>query len=325
VTGGQVEDKTEVEKNKLDLTVGKPNRRDFRDAGKYKTKKIRKHRRRNKTSNKTKKSKAGKKDRKQKSAGKKTSRGKAKKVKISRRKNKRKQSPKLEKQDKQTCAITTSCMQAAKDALVYEGNQGSNFIKKFIRYKRFNNTIGNKKGKKGNFEDPKKNMEEAVGGSGNVSSISTCSSASSRTDFNSNYNLLSNCSAMVEEACSSSPLDEDLLAGMETCNKEMTALRTANEKCRKITTNAAEQCSCWTDVKSKVTAIKALEPKCMQNIDKLAKDIKKEKGKCTDMFAKCKKAEDKAVRLISECMNFDVQNLNQTKIAEEAGTKEIGF
>jgi len=130
---------------------------------------------------------------------------------------------------------------------------------------------------------------------------------------------------MVEEACSSTSLDEDMLTGMETCNTEMKALRTANEKCRKISTNAADQCSCWTDVKSKVTAIKALEPKCMQSIDKLAKDIKKEKGKCTEMFAKCKKAEDKAVRLISECMNFDVQNLNQTKIAEEAGTKEIGF
>ena len=63
----------------------------------------------------------------------------------------------------------------------------------------------------------------------------------------------------------------------------------------------------------------------MENIGTMVKDMKDAKNACTDMFTKCKKAEDASVRLISDCMNFDVQNLNQSKIAEEAGSKIIGF
>ena len=62
--------------------------------------------------------------------------------------------------------------------------------------------------------------------------------------------------------------------------------------------------------------IKALSPKCIQTMDKMAKDMRTAKKTCTDTFTECKKAEDASVKLISDCMNFDVQALNQSKIAD---------
>ena len=71
--------------------------------------------------------------------------------------------------------------------------------------------------------------------------------------------------------------------------------------------------------------IKAMSPACIQTMDKMAKDMRTAKKNCTDMFSECKKAEDASVKLISDCMNFDVQALNQSKIAEDAGSKIIGL
>ena len=70
--------------------------------------------------------------------------------------------------------------------------------------------------------------------------------------------------------------------------------------------------------------IKKIQHKCIQNIIILEPEMKAAKNNCVSIFAKCKKAEDASVRLINDCMNFDVQALNQTQIAEEAGSEITG-
>ena len=54
-------------------------------------------------------------------------------------------------------------LKAANEVLVFENNQVISFIKKFVRYKKFNETTRQKLAKKENFEAPKINMEKAVG------------------------------------------------------------------------------------------------------------------------------------------------------------------
>ena len=106
----------------------------------------------------------------------------------------------------------------------------------------------------------------------------------------------------------------------------------------KLKTDGALQCNCWTKAKSNQTLkiickifvlvykkkIQNLTPKCIENVQRMAKEMAAAKNDCVAMFAKCKKAEDASVRLISDCMHFDVQALNQSKIAEEAGSKITG-
>ena len=59
-------------------------------------------------------------------------------------------------------------------------------------------------------------------------------------------------------------------------------------------------------------------------MQKIAQQMKKDKNACISTFSRCKKAEDATVQLIGVCMNFDTQDLNQTQIAAEAGSKVIG-
>ena len=72
-----------------------------------------------------------------------------------------------------------------------------------------------------------------------------------------------------------------------------------------------------------VNLIKSFTPKCT-SMQKIAQQMKKDKNACISTFSRCKKAEDATVQLIGVCMNFDTQDLNQTQIAAEAGSKVIG-
>ena len=67
-----------------------------------------------------------------------------------------------------------------------------------------------------------------------------------------------------------------------------------------------------------VNGIKALQPKCIQTIDKMGKDMKKAATTCTNTFSLCKKAEDASLKHINDCMNFETQNLNYTQIHANA-------
>merc|ERR1711892_1585393 len=94
-----------------------------------------------------------------------------------RRKNPSKVTPESSSKARQSCdsGISAACMEAAKTVLVYEGNQVINFIKRYLRYNRQQNTTGNKLGKKGLFVTPQKYMEEAMGG--NMTTLDGCDSA----------------------------------------------------------------------------------------------------------------------------------------------------
>ena len=59
--------------------------------------------------------------------------------------------------------------------------------------------------------------------------MKSCGSNTSKEYFTSNYTFLSNCSAFVKEKCSFVVPKETELAGMETCNKEMTKIKNETE------------------------------------------------------------------------------------------------
>ena len=98
--------------------------------------------------------------------------------------------------------------------------------------------------------------------------------------------------------------------------------------CRELSTDGAAQCDCWATAKKgncldNLDLIRAFRPKCTA-IQKIAKDMKQEKNDCLDTFILCKKAEDAAVRLIGDCMNYATQDLNQTNISKQGGAEIPG-
>merc|ERR1711892_776132 len=260
------------------------------------------------------------------SKGRSNSNRKSEKFKLTeRRKKPSRKTPEGSNKARQSCdsGISAACMEAAKTVLVYEGNQVINFIKRYLRYNRQENTTDNKLGKKGLFVTPQKYMEEAMGG--NMTTLDGCDSATSKTFFSTNYTFLSNCSALIAEKCTPVTPDEAKVTAMASCYTEMNKIKAETEKCRKLSTDGTAQCACWTTIQSTVNDIKALSPKCVQTMETMAKDMKDAKKTCTKTFSLCKKAEDASVKLINDCMNFDVQALNQSKIADDAGSKLIGF
>jgi len=331
-------------KSQNKMTIEELEDRNIREAGKVKKNKKEKRPRKNSGSiirkrNKNKikhgikkiserKNQKGNKKSNKDKKGPKSTKGKRRKLKITKKKKKGSKNKKVPGSSRQqTCSSTIQpdCFIAAKDALVFEGNQVSNFFKKFTRYKNHNKTTGNKLGKKGNFEAPKLNMEESMGGNVSSTSMAKCNNDASRGNFSTTYDMLSNCSAMIAEKCAVTPPESSMMEGMEKCNTEMKAFKTATKNCMEnFKTDATLQCTCWESAKLSVENIKKLSPKCIQNIDSMAKKMKNDKKACIDAFIKCKKAEDASVRLINDCMNFDVQSLNQSKIAEEAGSKITG-
>merc|ERR1711936_204933 len=102
-----------------------------------------------------------------------------------------------------TSGVNDTCLLNAVNALNFEKNQIQNFFKQKARLENQNKVTGNKKGKKGEFEDAAGYMLTAIGG--NISSP-TCGENSTRSaraaaDAVSTYNTLINCSATIHETC----------------------------------------------------------------------------------------------------------------------------
>merc|ERR1712180_138986 len=102
-----------------------------------------------------------------------------------------------------TSGVNDTCLLNAVNALNFEKNQIQNFFKQKARLENQNKVTGNKKGKKGEFEDAAKYMLTAIGG--NISSP-TCGENTTRSlrataDAVATYNTLINCSASIHEAC----------------------------------------------------------------------------------------------------------------------------
>jgi len=226
---------------------------------------------------------------------------------------------------RQTCSATTpvasTCMENAKNVLVYEETQVTNYLKQSKQLIRHGAQADSKRGKKGDFAASAEHMIMAIGGNisaplcGNNASDSTTRQRQQRAlDLHlENYEKLMNCSATIQEACTvpKNAYNETALVKIKACNTSMEEYRTFTKTCQttEMKEDATKQCACWAEAKTKMNAIKA--QKCSINNEK--KQVTSEKRKCVKAFGKCKKMEDQSVELIHVCMaEHSMKLINQT-------------
>merc|ERR1719308_39342 len=226
---------------------------------------------------------------------------------------------------RQTCSgttpVTSTCMENAKNVLVYEETQVTNYLKQSKQLIRHGAQADSKRGKKGEFVHAAEHMMMAIGGNisaplcGNNASDSTTRQRQQRAlDLHlENYEKLMNCSAAIQEACTvpEKAYNETALVKIKACNASMEEYRTFTKTCQttEMKEDATKQCACWAEAKTKMNAIKA--QKCSINNQK--KQVTAEKKKCVKTFGKCKKMEDQSVELIHVCMaEHSMKLINQT-------------
>jgi len=270
------------------------------------------------TGKKNKNKKKGKKNRKGKGKGnKKGNRKRTKGGKKSKKGKKRKMSPKLSR-NTTTCtdssSVSNDCLEDAVFVMKYLRNQVRTFGRKFARIQGFNKTIGKKLAKKGVFEETAKYLLMALGG--NISSAA-CGEASKRSVTNratnyalSNYTLLNNCSAAIQDACSlpDNTLNDQDVEVFQTCEDKFNQTKMLADDCRtnkKYTSDGTAACTCWSKI---VDAIEKVRKNGTCNADDTNKGVKTGKDLCMTKFSECRKAEDAAVQLVYTCSSGDVAN-----------------
>merc|ERR1712226_1709314 len=204
-----------------------------------------------------------------------------------------------------TSGVNDTCLLNAVNSLNFEKNQIQNFFKQKARLENQNKVTGNKKGKKGEFEDAAGYMLTAIGG--NISSP-TCGENSTRSaraaaDAVSTYNTLIDCSATIHEACDM-PNDTINATFNANCANIYNLSKIASDDCRSnsaYTNNGSAACNCWEKAAIGITIAKA--EGCTKKGKKQSQAVKKQKNKCIAAFSTCKKAEDAAVALIHTCMS----------------------
>merc|ERR1712222_224267 len=148
-----------------------------------------------------------------------------------------------------TSGVNDTCLLNAVNALNFEKNQIQNFFKQKARLENQDKVTGNKKGKKGEFEDAAGYMLTAIGG--NISSPS-CGENSTRAqraaaDAVTTYNTLINCSATIQEACDM-PNGTINATFHGNCADIYNKSKTASDDCRSnkdYTNNGSAACNCW--------------------------------------------------------------------------------
>jgi len=296
--------------------------------GTKKADKRKKTRKNNKIKKTDKKKKEKKKKRKEKKRARKDRR---KKKKLSKKKKKNGGGSSIGRQaaggDWSSCGTTgvnDTCLLNAVNALNFEKGQIQNFFKQKARLENQNKVTGNKKGKKGEFEDAAGYMLTAIGG--NISTP-TCGDNSSRTeraaaDAVATYNTLINCSASIHEACDM-PNGTINATFNANCAKIYNLSKFASDDCRSnanYTNDGAAACNCWE--KAAIGIQIAKDEGCTKESSKQAKAVKKQKEKCIKAFSKCKKAEDAAVALIHTCMSGEV-NTNASSTEKDLTTGRL--
>merc|ERR1712156_860097 len=221
-----------------------------------------------------------------------------------------------------TSGVNDTCLLNAVNALNFEKNQIQNFFKQKARLENQNKVTGNKKGKKGEFEDAAKYMLTAIGG--DISSP-TCGENTTRSlraaaDAVATYNTLINCSASIHEAC-------DMPNGTfnANCADIYNKSKVASDDCRSnsaYTSDGAAACNCWEKAAIGITIAKA--EGCTKKGKEQAQAVKKQKQKCISAFSKCKKAEDAAVALIYTCMSGEV-NTNASSAEKDLAKGPLLF
>merc|ERR1712012_1051206 len=191
-----------------------------------------------------------------------------------------------------TSGVNDTCLLNAVNALNFEKNQIQNFFKQKARLENQNKVTGNKKGKKGEFEDAAKYMLTAIGG--NISSP-TCGENTTRSqraaaDAVATYNTLINCSASIHEACDM-PNGTINATFNANCADIYNKSKVASDDCRSnsaYTSDGAATCNCWEKAAIGITIAKA--EGCTKKGKEQAQAVKKQKQKCISAFSKCKKS-----------------------------------
>merc|ERR1712212_747675 len=225
-----------------------------------------------------------------------------------------------------TSGVNDTCLLNAVNALNFEKNQIQNFFKQKARLENQNKVTGNKKGKKGEFEDAAGYMLTAIGG--NISTP-TCGDNSSRTqraaaDAVATYKTLINCSASIHEACDM-PNGTINATFNANCAQIYNLSKIASDDCRSnsaYTNNGSAACNCWE--KAAIGIVIAKKEGCTKKSGEQAKAVKRQKKKCIDAFSACKKAEDAAVALIHTCMSGEV-NTNASSAEKDLATGRLIF
>merc|ERR1712012_1449903 len=225
-----------------------------------------------------------------------------------------------------TSGVNDTCLLNAVNALNFEKNQIQNFFKQKARLENQNKVTGNKKGKKGEFEDAAKYMLTAIGG--DISSP-TCGENTTRSqraaaDAVATYNTLINCSASIHEACDM-PNGTINATFNANCADIYNKSKVASDDCRSnsaYTSDGAAACNCWEKAAIGITIAKA--EGCTKKGKEQAQAVKKQKQKCISAFSKCKKAEDAAVALIYTCMSGEV-NTNASSAEKDLAKGPLLF
>merc|ERR1712192_279314 len=164
-----------LKKGKNTNAEGNENKKNKKKTGKRNNKNA-KGKNKKKKANRQKKSKTTKKEKKDKKRGRKEKK-RAKKEKKSRRKNKLRNKNKKNLSGARqgpaggdwsscgTSGVNDTCLINAVNSLNFEKNQIQNFFKQKARLENQDKVTGNKKGKKGEFEDAAGYMLTAIGGS----------------------------------------------------------------------------------------------------------------------------------------------------------------
>jgi len=212
--------------------------------------------------------------------------------------------------------VNDTCLENAVNALNFEKNQIQNFYKQKARLTNHNKTKSNKLGKKGEFAEAAKYLLQALGGNisaptcGEVGKAQKARSAKSASDT---YEILTNCSASIKEACTmpKKTFNATMKEKLDNCAVIFNKSKTAANDCRTNTayiSNGTAACSCW--AKAAIGIVAAKKEGC--SAEQTAKDVKAAKNRCFKAFSACKKAEDAAVGLIHTCMAGEVKNISAT-------------
>merc|ERR1712012_257362 len=225
-----------------------------------------------------------------------------------------------------TSGVNDTCLLNVVNALNFEKNQIQNFFKQKARLENQNKVTGDKKGKKGEFEDAAKYMLTAIGGD---ISPPTCGENTTRSqraaaDAVATYNTLINCSASIHEACDM-PNGTINATFNANCADIYNKSKVASDDCRSnsaYTSDGAAACNCWEKAAIGITIAKA--EGCTKKGKEQAQAVKKQKQKCISAFSKCKKAEDAAVALIYTCMSGEV-NTNASSAEKDLAKGPLLF
>merc|ERR1711972_788698 len=229
-----------------------------------------------------------------------------------------------------TATVSDDCLTNALEVMVWERSAVRNFLKKYSRYSKFTEQTGNKNAKKGKFQDAADLLSEGAGGDlNNITCDTNDSSRNSRrvSEYKEQYNVLDNCSATVEEACSNFTIPEDWNE-LQDCYKNLTnpphllnstsKIKALVQECVTLDSeDASAHCACWENINTSEEVTLFKSNKCIKKMDKTMKEFKLGKkgvGGCLNAFKACKAAEKAAPGLVQDCMNFESSHDTEVKV-----------